>query len=272
MNMFTPRHIPALAILLAAASAAAQTAPQVVTVPLSKPGQPVILEIGILSARIEVLGEERNDAEFTMSGGESSRQIVTPSGTRTLAGGAFAFEIEEENNEISVETDHRMAKVSIEARVPRRADLSLSTVNDGEIIVRNVTGSLELGNTNGPITASGIAGAVIAETINDTIDIGFAALPAEGIISMESMNGDLVVRLPADAGAELHLDSSEGEILSDFEVDVLPSQPVIEREEDGDGGVSVRVENSIVARVNGGGPVIRLKTLNGDISILSTEN
>jgi hypothetical protein len=30
----------------------------------------------------------------------------------------------------------------------------------------------------------------------------------------------------------------------------------------------VRVENTIVARVNGGGPVIRLETLNGDISIL----
>jgi hypothetical protein len=31
--------------------------------------------------------------------------------------------------------------------------------------------------------------------------------------------------------------------------------------------VSVRLENTIVANVNGGGPVIRLKTLSGDINI-----
>ncbi|HEX5788340.1 MAG TPA: hypothetical protein VFY03_09185 [Woeseiaceae bacterium] len=267
MKDFMPRNVLALVCLLVATGAAAQTAPHVVTIPLSRPGEPIFLEIDILSARIEVIGEDRDDAEFEITTVDSRRKIITPSGTKALTGGSFAFDIEEKDNEISVATDHRIEKVTVIARVPRRADLSLSTVNDGEIVVRNITGTLELGNANGPVTASGINGPVIAESINDTIDIGFASLPAEGVLSMESMNGDLIVRLPGNAGVELHLDSSEGEILSDFEVEVLPSTPVIEREDSGD-GVSVRVENTIVARVNGGGPVVRLKTLNGDISIL----
>ena len=37
--------------------------------------------------------------------------------------------------------------------------------------------------------------------------------------------------------------------------------------ERGFGGVSVRMEDVIVATVNGGGPVIRVKTLNGTIKI-----
>lgn len=271
MKTFTLPNALVLLSLLAATGAAAQSSPHVVNIPLSRPGDPIVLEIEILSAHIEVIGEDREDAEFAISGGDSRRKIVTPSGTRALTGGGFAFDIEEDDNEISVQTDHRLEKVTVIARVPRRADVSLSTVNDGEIVVRNITGTLELGNANGPVTATGISGAVIAESINDTIDIGFASLPDEGVMSMESMNGDLVVRLPGNAGAELHLDSSEGEILSDFEVDVLPSKPVVEREDTGD-GVSVRVENTIVARVNGGGPVIRLKTLNGDISILEAGN
>jgi hypothetical protein len=86
---------------------------------------------------------------------------------------------------------------------------------------------------------------------------------------MTSVGGNLIVRMPGNAGAELHLDSTQGEIVSDFEVEVLPSKPIVERDDRGD-GTSVRVENTIVARVNGGGPVIRLETLNGDISILKT--
>ena len=45
-----------------------------------------------------------------------------------------------------------------------------------------------------------------------------------------------------------------------------PSKPIVERE-DSRGGVEVRVESVIIANINGGGTVIRLKTLNGDIQI-----
>jgi hypothetical protein len=48
--------------------------------------------------------------------------------------------------------------------------------------------------------------------------------------------------------------------------DVQPSKAVVERSDRVD-GVSVRGENTIIANVNGGGPVIRLKTLSGDSNI-----
>ena len=54
-----------------------------------------------------------------------------------------------------------------------------------------------------------------------------------------------------------------------LELDVQPSKPLIERNERR-GGVSVRMENVIVANLNGGGPVIRIKTLNGGIRIAKT--
>jgi hypothetical protein len=256
----------ALFLALGAATAAAQDSPQVIQVPLSRPGEPIVLGIGILSARIEVIGENREDAQFEISVSGSGRKIVTPSGTKSLTGGSFAFEIEEEDNEISLDSDWRSDKVFVTARIPQRADLYLSTTNDGEIIVTNVTGSLELENTNGPITATRINGAVIAQSVSDDIDIAFTSIAADSAMSLESVSGTLSITLPANAGAQLHLDSSQGEIISDFEVDVQPSKPVVKRDDRGD-GVSVRLENTIVANVNGGGPVIRLKTLSGDINI-----
>ena len=263
---FGVRMALVLIVLVAAVPALAQVNPQTINLPLSRPGEPISLEIDILSARIEVIGEDRDDVEFQISVEDNERKIVTPSGTQSLSGGGYTVEVDERDNQISLDTDWRENKVTVVARIPNRADLSLSTVNNGEIIVSNVNGNLELENTNGPITATGISGSAVAESINDTIDIGFVAIDDVNVTSLESVNGELILRLPANAGAQVHLDSSRGEMFSDFEVDVQPTQPTVERDERR-GGVEVRIESVIVANINGGGPVIRLKTLHGDINI-----
>lgn len=261
----------ALAALLSAVPALAQNRPQIINIPLSRPGEPITLDIGILSARIEVIGEERDDAEFAVSVASGQRKIITPSGTKPVLGGGYSLEVDEEDNYISVDTDWRANKVDIVARIPRQANLELSTTNNGEILVSNVSGKLQLENTNGPITATNISGSAIAETVNADIEIGFVEIDGSEAMSLISLNGNLSLGLPDDAGVELHIDTAEGDIYSDFEVDVRPAEPLIERRDDR-GGVEVRVESVIVAHVNGGGPVIRLKTLNGDIKIVRTGN
>lgn len=248
-----------------AAAPPPQGQPETIVVPLSRPGEPISMSIDIISARIEVIGEERKDVSLsvTLSGGR--RKIGTPSGAKTLAGGG-GLEISERDNRISVESDGPPGRVAVVARVPRRAQLNLSTVNDGEIIVRDIVGDLQLENINGPITATNITGSVIAESVNDPITVGLAGVAAGGATSLSSLNGDITLKLPASARAELHLDSARGEIVSDFELDVKPSKPLIERNETR-GGVSVRMEDVVVATMNGGGPVIRMKTLNGTIKL-----
>jgi hypothetical protein len=254
-----------------AVPARAQDAAQVINIPLSRPGEPTTLEISIMSARIEVIGEDRDDAQFEVTVEQSSRKIVTPSGTKDLKAAAYSLEVDEDDNHISVDTDWRTDKVIIVARIPRRADLELSTTNNGEIIVRNITGTLQLENTNGPITARNISGSVIAESVNEHIDVSFANIDKESAMSFETINGDLTLGLPDQAGVQLHIDSAGGEILSDFEVDVQPSKPVVERRNDR-GGVEVRVESVIIGNINGGGPVIKLKTLHGDIEVRKSQD
>jgi len=266
MNKSLLRTTLTIGLLLCASSAFSQAKPEMITVPLSRPGEPVTLKIGVLSARIEVIGEDRKDAQFaiTLAGGE--RKIKTPSGMKTLTGGGGAISVEEEDNVIEVDSEARMTKVDIVARIPRRADLDLSTVNDGEIIVRDIAGALQLENVNGPITATNINGSVIAESVNEGIKVGFTAVNASGATSLSSLNGDLTVSLPPNAAVELRVDNSQGAIESDFEMDVKPTKPTIERNE-GRGSMSVRVEDVIIATIGGGGPVIKMKTLNGNVRI-----
>jgi len=233
---------------------------------LTRPGEPVNLEISVLSAYIEVIGEDREDASFEVSVVEGTRKIITPSGTQSVKTGAYSVEVEEEDNHISVGTDWRANKVRVLARIPRIANLELSTVNDGEIIVSNITGKLVLENVNGPITANHINGSVIAESVNQDISVSFDSIDTGQVMSFSSINGNLNLGVPANTGVDLHIDSAEGEIVSDFEVELQPSKPVMSRENSRN-GVEVRVESVIIASINGGGTVIKLKTLNGNINI-----
>lgn len=270
MNKQTIRASIALGLLLCAGLAASQTMPEVITVPLSRPGEPAQVQIEFLSARIEVIGEDRKDVQLSIVMASGQRKIKTPSGMKTLAGGGGALNIEEDDNVVSIESDlPNDNKIEIVARVPRRADLELSTVNDGEIIVRDVTGALQLENVNGPITATNVNGSVIAESVNEAISVGFSNVDPKGATSMTSLNGDILLSLPANAGVELRVDSGQGDVESEFDLDLKPTKPSIERNE-GRGGVSVRVEDVIVATINGGGPVLKLKTLNGNVRVGKT--
>jgi hypothetical protein len=271
MNNSSMRTASALVLILSAGLALGQNKPEVITVPLSRPGEPVSLKIDIPSARIEVIGEARQDAEFAITLAAGKRKLITPSGTKTLSGGSQELQVNEHDNTISVDVDSPVDRVEIIARIPRRADLDLSTNQDGQIIVRDVVGNLQLENTNGPISATSINGSVIAESVSEAIAVSFSDISSSGVTALSSLTGDISLSLPANAGVEMRIDTAKGQIDSDFEMEVKPSKPVIERKE-GHDGVSVRVEDAIVATINGGGPVIRNSTLKGNIRISKSRN
>jgi hypothetical protein len=265
------RIVAALVLLLGAESVVSQDESQTITVPLSRRGEPVSLKIAIFSARIEVIGEDRQDVAFAVTPDGKERKIVTPSGTRTLAGGSYEVRVDEKDNRISIGTDPNAGRVAIVARIPRRADLDLSTQHDGEIVVRNVVGHLQLENGNGPISATNIDGSVIAEGMNEALTVSFSRLSRSDAMALSSLNGDITLSLPAKAGVELRLDTARGQVDSEFEMEVKPATPAIERSERRD-GVSVRVKDVVVATINGGGNVIRIKTLSGNIRIGKSGN
>ena len=123
-----------LATIMTATPVFAQGVPQIINIPLSRPGEPLTLEISSLAAHIEVIGEDRDDLEFSVTVKQGTRKIITPSGTQPVTTGAYSLEVDEEDNHVSMDTDWRADKLTIIAHIPRRADLDLSTVDDGEII------------------------------------------------------------------------------------------------------------------------------------------
>ena len=109
--------------------------------------------------------------------------------------------------------------MQLDIQVPVRTSLVLSATNDGDIVVDGVDGELELNNTNGAVTATKVSGTVIAHALNDDVKVTMTRTGTKPM-SFTSLNGDIDVVLPADIKANVRLQMGNGEVYSDFAIDM----------------------------------------------------
>jgi hypothetical protein len=102
--------------------------------------------------------------------------------------------------------------------------------------------------TNGDIRAEGLRSDVQATTVNGRLNI-----QTTGFVSdVETHNGDIVLELGADLNAELHANTRNGRIESDFPITVT-------------GRLDRR---NVTGTIGGGGRDLRAATVNGSIRLL----
>jgi hypothetical protein len=269
------KHALALALiglaLALADAAAAQQGNDRFTVPLSSPGQPVTIQVGLVWGSISVEPHGNNSEvviEARPLGEEKEERGVARNraGMRRLPNRSLGLSVEEEGNHVKVSMDGAPRAAVLHLFVPRRATLKLSTVNDGDISVRGIEGDLELQNTNGDVTAIDVSGAVVAHTVNGEVKVVLGRLDPKAAMAFSTLNGDVDVTVPAGLRADLRMRSDNGEIYSDFDVELLPSQADVKQGRSG-GRYRLEVEREVRGRVGGGGPEIQLRTFNGDIML-----
>ena len=246
---------------------------QTVRVPFSDPSRAGLLKIGLTSGSITVKAHAEPVAVFEISapssGREKDKEDRNASGMFVIANNAFGFEVTEENNVMDFDTDSWNRRVSVDVRVPVNTSLELSTVNSGHIVVEGVKGELELSNVNGRIEALNVAGSVVAETVNGGVKVSFREITPNRFMAFSTLNGTIDVTFPPNVKADLHLDSGQGSIYSDFKIE-LDRTPVTVREDSSGRGTRVKVEKKVRGTINGGGPEMRFETYNGSIYIRSS--
>ena len=254
-------------LALVAAAAHAQGSNRYV-VPLSKPGQPVQLEIGLISGSITVEPHAGNEVIVEAVGDDDDRPQRPARdggpGMRRLPNRSLGLVIEEENNKVTVALGGIPREVTLHVLTPRNTSLELSTVNDGDIRVTGLEGTLELNNVNGGIHAKDVAGSVVAHTTNGDVKVTLTRVDPKAALSFATLNGDVDVSLPASFRADLRMRSDNGEIYTDFDVQLSPSPARVEQQRQG-GKYRLEVEQEVRGTVGGGGPEVQLRTFNGDI-------
>ncbi|RMH66091.1 MAG: hypothetical protein D6677_01045, partial [Calditrichaeota bacterium] len=139
--------------------------------------------------------------------------------------------------------------VSYTIHVPRKLDLDIRSTN-GALSVFGGEGRMRLTTTNGKIVAEAVKGALKCHSTNGSITAELEDIYDDDM-EFRTTNGSIKLYLPPDARVDMKARTTNGSIRCD-----LP----LERY---DYSSSKKVSGAI----NGGGPVMFLKTTNGSIRI-----
>ncbi|MFK7956256.1 MAG: DUF4097 domain-containing protein [Lysobacterales bacterium] len=141
--------------------------------------------------------------------------------------------------------------VSYEMKVPMGARLrSVETVN-GSIEIVGVSGEVDAETVNGSIEVRGVSSDAKLSTVNGRVEAQLDRLQSDQRVSLESVNGQILVYLPDDADVEIRAETVHGSLRNDFGLPV-------------DKGM---VGKDLRGRLGSGGGRLTLDTVNGSISI-----
>jgi hypothetical protein len=242
---------------------------------------PRTLEVNVVTGAITVEGYDGSDVEVIVNKTtyarsrddleEAARDVKLDTADNTdtvrllvkyhgeaLCGERHSHWLEDDRRHYDVRYDFTI-------RVPKSTRLELCTINRGDIAVTGTQDNFAIHTINGRITLSDIAGSGEATTINGRVTASFTAAPRESSV-FKTINGDVVLEMPADFSADLHMKTFNGGLFTDFETQPLRVQNVsVERH----GNLSVYRPNAFTSvRAGNGGPELTLETLNGDVRVL----
>ncbi|MEW5984484.1 MAG: DUF4097 family beta strand repeat-containing protein [Acidobacteriota bacterium] len=215
-------------------------------------GQDVRFEVANINGRIEISAADEDTIGVTAQ--ISARGVTDEAANETLK----SVEIVElvDASRVRLETryprERRNQGIVVEylVTVPRRAGVRVDNVN-GEIVLVGIGGGVNADTTNGAIKAKDLGSSVKASVTNGGIDIRMKDLGQSGV-SLETTNGSIKLWLPEQAKATLAARVVNGSI----RIADLPFEK---------SGPSSR--RRLSGQINGGGPELRLETVNGGITV-----
>jgi hypothetical protein len=190
----------------------------VTTIKFSDPAKPGTLKIAVGRGDIRIQGEAA--AEISV---KSEVKPVTAKprkdGLRVLTTSA-AYSLNEKDNVVTLDalSDGWMGAPSdFRVTVPRNTNVVIASSFGGDVTCAGVAGDLEIKNMSGEIRLEDITGGALVETMNGEIRAVVRELHEGKPLSFTSMNGEVVIRVPSDAKANIRMRTQNGTILTDFD-------------------------------------------------------
>lgn len=238
-----------------------------VKVPLSTPNAKGKLTMYLLNGSISVSSHSGTDVIVTATTrGSNKSKNKGKYGLKKIDANAVRFTVEEVDNKVRVKSKNINTTTDFDIKVPKNFSLKLNVTNNGNIYVENVNGDLEVSNTNGKIDMKNVSGSVIADALNRNITVSFDEIYNDGSMAFSSLNGNLDISFPANLKADVRAKTDNGAIYTDFELKISDKKADIKSSRSSN-VYQVNVDKWTFGTINGGGPELLFKTLNGDIII-----
>jgi hypothetical protein len=257
------------------AQTAASPAGNEFTIPLTDPAKRGKLKAHINSGSITIKGTARKDVLVRYTGEEdddnnhhnhNGNNNKDREGLRKVGGGGLDLEASENNNFVKVQSGSWNNKIDLVIEIPSGFDLDVHTYNDGDLMITNVQGAVELEDYNGDISALNISGSVVATSYNGEIKVTFDKVTENTPMSYTSYNGDIDLSFPSATKATFKMKTDQGEIYTGFDMTVSKSEPQ-QKKDARSGTFKIVIDDWRKGDINGGGPEIVMKTYNGNLYV-----
>jgi hypothetical protein len=240
------------------------------TVPLSSPGKPYSLKVHLVSGSVKVVSYDGKDIIINVvprNGDDEEGSKTVENGMKRISThGSYEVTAKEADNNVTVNTGNPNKAIDLDLKIPQDVKLQVGTVNDGEVVVENVRGELEVNNVNDKITLTNISGSVVANTVNGDVNVTFKTIDPKAPMAFSTLNGDVNVTLPADTKANLKLKSDNGDVYSDFDIDIDKTPAKIDKITE-PGMYKIKKDDWVYGKINGGGPEMMMKNMQGNIYV-----
>jgi hypothetical protein len=196
---------------------------------------------------IEIIGSDRNDILVisrieAQAGSESDAKAIADQ---------IKLQIGDDIRADGPSTRWRSSwAVSYQILVPRKISLDLTATNGG-ISIENVDGRLEFETTNGGVTLTGVSGNVRGSTSNGGVDVQLSGEKWSGEgLDVRTTNGGVELAIPSNYSAQLETGTVNGGMDIGFPITVQG-----------------RINRRLTTQLGSGGPLVRVTTTNGGVSI-----
>ncbi len=154
--------------------------------------------------------------------------------------------------------DEAYAAVDVRGQVPRQARLKIDRLS-GAVRIKGVEGPLTIEHAHGAVEVHGAAAPVEVAIKNGNVQVGFRTVPGEGPVRLETANGDVHLRLPVNASAQIDAQTNVGTIRTQgLSFTAEQFAPV---------NAGARYD----AQLGEGGPLIEVQTENGSIMLQAAD-
>jgi DUF4097 and DUF4098 domain-containing protein YvlB len=141
-------------------------------------------------------------------------------------------------------------EVQYHVRAPKNAVVNVSNTN-GQVTLTGLNGRVSAHTTNGQVRGDALTGAVEARTTNGSVNMDLSAIGREPV-RLHTTNGGVTLTLPESAKADIAASVTNGGIsVGDFQ----------------NLDVGEKTRRRFEGRLNGGGTSIELETTNGAVRI-----
>lgn len=157
-------------------------------------------------------------------------------------------------------------RIDFIVKVPYDINLYVSTINDGDVEVKGVKGTLEAHNVNGSIALKGINSKVIANTINGGVTLDFDKNPTLDS-KFYSLNGDIIANFKPELSADMSFKSYNGDFFTNLNtIEHLPMK-IAKTAAENEKGIEYKLDGKSMMRARSGGVYLDFETFNGDVYV-----